>query len=73
MPGICKPCVCAVCKVEKSSVDEDIKRVLCRQRDHLERTVNGLKTRLDKSAEEHEKVYVKIMKVRQRTLHGQYL
>ncbi|XP_044067286.1 cilia- and flagella-associated protein 57 isoform X2 [Siniperca chuatsi] len=48
--------------VEKSSVDEDIQRAFCRQRDHLERTVNSLKTRLAKSAEEHEKVYVKIMK-----------
>lgn len=55
---------CAVSKVEKSSVDEDIQRAFCRQRDHLERTVNSLKSRLAKSAEEHERVYVKIMKVR---------
>ncbi|XP_037639358.1 cilia- and flagella-associated protein 57 [Sebastes umbrosus] len=48
--------------VEKSSVDDDIQRAFCRQRDHLEKTVNSLKTRLAKSAEEHEKVYVKIMK-----------
>ncbi|XP_035517008.1 cilia- and flagella-associated protein 57 [Morone saxatilis] len=48
--------------VEKSSVDEDIQRAFCHQRDHLEKTVNSLKTRLAKSAEEHDKVYVKIMK-----------
>ncbi|XP_039971838.1 cilia- and flagella-associated protein 57 isoform X1 [Xiphias gladius] len=47
---------------EKSSVDDDIQRAFCLQRDHLERTVNSLKMRLAKSAEEHEKVYVKIMK-----------
>uniref|UniRef100_A0A3Q3NES5 Cilia and flagella associated protein 57 n=1 Tax=Mastacembelus armatus TaxID=205130 RepID=A0A3Q3NES5_9TELE len=34
----------------------------CQQRDQLERTVNNLKMKLAKSAEEHEKVYVKIMK-----------
>lgn len=62
--------MCDHFKVEKSSVDEDIKRVLCRQRDHLERTVSSLKTRLAKSAEDHDKVYVKIMKVRERLLHG---
>lgn len=62
--------MCDHFKVEKSSVDEDIKRVLCRQHDHLERTVNSLKTRLAKSAEDHDKVYVKIMKVRERLLHG---
>uniref|UniRef100_A0A3Q1ITP4 EML-like second beta-propeller domain-containing protein n=1 Tax=Anabas testudineus TaxID=64144 RepID=A0A3Q1ITP4_ANATE len=48
--------------VEKSSVDEDIQKAFYRQRDHLERTVNTLKLRLAKSAEEHEKVYVRIMK-----------
>ncbi|XP_070759353.1 cilia- and flagella-associated protein 57 isoform X2 [Enoplosus armatus] len=48
--------------VEKNSVDEDIQRAFCHQRNHLERTVTSLKTRLAKSAEEHEKVYVKIMK-----------
>ncbi|XP_070706449.1 cilia- and flagella-associated protein 57 [Pempheris klunzingeri] len=48
--------------VSKSSADEDIQKALCRQRDHLERTVSSLKTRLAKSAEEHDKVYVKIMK-----------
>ncbi|XP_034724351.1 cilia- and flagella-associated protein 57 isoform X3 [Etheostoma cragini] len=48
--------------VEKSSVDEDIQTAFCRHRDHLERTVNSLKARLAKSAEEHDKVYVKIMK-----------
>ncbi|XP_054473374.1 cilia- and flagella-associated protein 57 [Anoplopoma fimbria] len=48
--------------VKKSSVDEDIQRAFCRQRDYQEKTVNGLKTRLAKSTEEHEKVYVKVMK-----------
>ncbi|XP_029288716.1 LOW QUALITY PROTEIN: cilia- and flagella-associated protein 57 [Cottoperca gobio] len=48
--------------VDKSGMDEDIQRAFCRQRDHLERTVDSLKTRLLKSAEEHEKVYVKLMK-----------
>lgn len=56
-------CVCCS-KVEKSSVDEDIQKAFYRQRDHLERTVNTLKLRLAKSAEEHEKVYVRIMKVK---------
>ncbi|KAK2862634.1 hypothetical protein Q5P01_002167 [Channa striata] len=48
--------------VEKSSVDEDIQRAFCRQRDHMERTVNTLRMRLAKSAEQHDKVYIKIMK-----------
>ncbi|XP_033977740.1 cilia- and flagella-associated protein 57 [Trematomus bernacchii] len=48
--------------VEQSGVEEEIQRAFCRQRDHLEKTVNGLKTRLAKSAEQHEQVYVKIMK-----------
>jgi len=54
---------CVLSKVEKSSVDDDIQRVFRYQRDHLEKTVNSLKMKLAKSAEEHEKVYVKIMKV----------
>uniref|UniRef100_A0A3B4U3G0 Cilia and flagella associated protein 57 n=1 Tax=Seriola dumerili TaxID=41447 RepID=A0A3B4U3G0_SERDU len=48
--------------VEKSGVEEDVLRAFCRQREHLEKTVNSLKTRLAKSTEEHEKVYLKIMK-----------
>ncbi|XP_071351144.1 cilia- and flagella-associated protein 57 isoform X2 [Trachinotus anak] len=48
--------------VEKSNVDENVLRAFCRQRDHLERTVDSLKMRLAKSAEQHDKVYVKIMK-----------
>uniref|UniRef100_A0A665U2J0 Cilia and flagella associated protein 57 n=1 Tax=Echeneis naucrates TaxID=173247 RepID=A0A665U2J0_ECHNA len=48
--------------VKKSSVDEDVLRAFCHQRDHLERTVNSLKERLAKSTEQHEKAYVKIMK-----------
>lgn len=46
-------------------MDEDIQRAFCRQRDHLERTVNSLRMRLAKSAEEHDRVYVKIMKASQ--------
>lgn len=53
--------------MENSSADEDIQRAFYCQRDHLERTVNSLKTRLAKSADEHEKVYVKIMKVNYNT------
>uniref|UniRef100_UPI0037E7E14E cilia- and flagella-associated protein 57 isoform X2 n=1 Tax=Semicossyphus pulcher TaxID=241346 RepID=UPI0037E7E14E len=49
-------------QVEKRIVDEDIQRAFVRQRDHLERTVSSLQTRLVKSAEDHERVYVKIMK-----------
>ncbi|XP_069559333.1 cilia- and flagella-associated protein 57 [Brachyistius frenatus] len=48
--------------VEKSGASADVQRAFRQQRDHLEKTVNGLKARLAKSAEEHEKVYVKIMK-----------
>ncbi|XP_029990136.1 cilia- and flagella-associated protein 57 [Sphaeramia orbicularis] len=48
--------------VLKSSVEEEIQEAFCRQREHLEKTVTSLKTRLEKSAEEHEKTYVKIMK-----------
>ncbi|XP_076604319.1 cilia and flagella associated protein 57 [Chaetodon auriga] len=48
--------------VEKSSVDEDIQKAFCHQRDHLQRTVSSLQTRLAKCAEEHDKAYVKIMK-----------
>ncbi|KAM4587838.1 cilia- and flagella-associated protein 57 isoform 2-T2 [Odontesthes bonariensis] len=48
--------------VEKSSVDDDIQRAFRYQRDHLEKTVNSLKMKLAKSAEEHEKIYVQIMK-----------
>lgn len=47
-------------------MDEDIQRAFCRQRDHLERTVNSLRMRLAKSAEEHDRVYVKIMKASQK-------
>ncbi|XP_034387977.1 cilia- and flagella-associated protein 57 [Cyclopterus lumpus] len=48
--------------VKKSSVDEDIQKAFGRQRDYQEKIVNGLKTRLAKSAAEHEKVYVRMMK-----------
>lgn len=52
-------------------MDEDIKMLLCRHREHLEKTVSSLKMKLDKSAEEHEKAYAKLMKVEQTTLIGQ--
>lgn len=44
-------------------MDQDLQRVLCRQREYMEKTVNGLTARLAKSEEEHNKVYVNIMKV----------
>lgn len=47
-------------------MDEDVKEILCRHREHLEKTVSSLKMKLAKSAEEHDKVYVKLMKVKQR-------
>lgn len=55
-----------VWKVEKSSVDEDIKQVLSRHRENLEKTVSSLKMKLARSAEEHDQVYVKLMKVQER-------
>lgn len=45
-------------------MDEDVKQILCRHREHLEKTVSSLKVKLAKSAEEHEQVYVKLMKVK---------
>ncbi|KAF0035418.1 hypothetical protein F2P81_013176 [Scophthalmus maximus] len=48
--------------VNKSSVGDDVQAAVCRQRDHLERTVHSLRTSLAKSADAHEKVYVRIMK-----------
>ncbi|CAJ1051853.1 cilia- and flagella-associated protein 57 isoform X1 [Xyrichtys novacula] len=49
-------------RVEKETVNEDVYGAFVRHRDHLEQTVSSLKTRLDKSAEDHERVYDKIMK-----------
>ncbi|XP_028262443.1 cilia- and flagella-associated protein 57 [Parambassis ranga] len=49
-------------RVENNTEDEDIQKAFCQQRDHLEKIVESLKTRLAKSAEEHEKAYVEIMK-----------
>ncbi|XP_022054738.2 cilia- and flagella-associated protein 57 [Acanthochromis polyacanthus] len=49
-------------EVEKSRLDDDIQKAFRNQRDHLEKTVASLKRRLALSAEEHDKVYVKIMK-----------
>ncbi|XP_034441489.1 cilia- and flagella-associated protein 57 [Hippoglossus hippoglossus] len=48
--------------VEKSGVDQDVQRAFGRQRDHQEKTVNSLKMRSAKSAEEHEEIYFRIMK-----------
>lgn len=45
-------------------MDEDVKQILCRHREHLEKTVSSLKMKLAKSAEEHDKVYEKLMKVK---------
>ncbi|XP_074529308.1 cilia- and flagella-associated protein 57 [Halichoeres trimaculatus] len=49
-------------QMEMTTVNEDVCRAFIRQQDHLQRTVNSLKTRLVRSAEDHEQVYVKIMK-----------
>ncbi|XP_049894725.1 cilia- and flagella-associated protein 57 isoform X1 [Epinephelus moara] len=49
-------------RVEKSSINEHTERAFSRQPDDLQRTVNTLRTRLARSAEEHDKAYVKIMK-----------
>lgn len=46
-------------------MDEDIKQMLCRHRENMEKTVSSLKMKLARSAEEHDKVYVKLMKVNQ--------
>lgn len=59
-------CASADLKVETISGEGDIKRMLCRQREHMEKTVSDLRTKLAKSAEEHEKAYVRIMKVKQK-------
>lgn len=59
--------MCAFSKVEKSSVNEHTERAFSRQPDDLQRTVNTLRTRLARSAEEHDKAYVKIMKVNSTT------
>uniref|UniRef100_A0A3Q1GAY0 Cilia and flagella associated protein 57 n=1 Tax=Acanthochromis polyacanthus TaxID=80966 RepID=A0A3Q1GAY0_9TELE len=57
-------------EVEKSRLDDDIQKAFRNQRDHLEKTVASLKRRLALSAEEHDKVYVKIMKVSDNTDGG---
>ncbi|XP_060897415.1 cilia- and flagella-associated protein 57 [Labrus mixtus] len=49
-------------RVEKKAVDEDIHRAFIRQHDHMEKIIGSLKTRLAKSAQDHERVYVKMMK-----------
>ncbi|MEQ2243313.1 hypothetical protein ILYODFUR_005799 [Ilyodon furcidens] len=48
--------------VERSSADGS--QPLCHQHDHLEKTINSLQMKLVKSAKEHERIYVKIMKVK---------
>ncbi|XP_034429199.1 cilia- and flagella-associated protein 57-like [Hippoglossus hippoglossus] len=47
---------------EISNVDRDAQRAVYRQRDCLERTINSLRMRLAKSAEEHQKIYTRINK-----------
>ncbi|MEQ2180859.1 IQ motif and S7 domain-containing protein 1 [Goodea atripinnis] len=53
--------------VERSSADGS--QPLCHQHDHLEKTINSLQMKLVKSAKEHERIYVKIMKVLQEDVH----
>ncbi|XP_068598729.1 cilia- and flagella-associated protein 57 [Brachionichthys hirsutus] len=48
--------------VDRSSDDEDDVQAFRQQREHLEKTVSSLKSRLAKSAEEHDKVHAKITK-----------
>lgn len=62
----------SVLKVENNSVD-DIQKAFYLQRSHLEKTVATLQTRLAQSAEEHKKVYNKIMKVQDWTSGEQVL
>uniref|UniRef100_A0A3P8WGP1 Cilia and flagella associated protein 57 n=1 Tax=Cynoglossus semilaevis TaxID=244447 RepID=A0A3P8WGP1_CYNSE len=57
-----------VSEVENNVVDEDVQKAFYCYREHLEKTVSSLKTRLTKSAEEHERAYVRIMK-KQMKLH----
>lgn len=47
-------------------MDEDVQQVLSRHRENLEKTVSSLKMKLARSAEEHEQVYEKLMKVKER-------
>ncbi|XP_062258094.1 cilia- and flagella-associated protein 57-like [Platichthys flesus] len=47
---------------EISNVDRDAHRAVYRQRDCFERTINSLKVKLAKSAEEHQKIYTRINK-----------
>lgn len=49
-------------------MDEDLKQVLRRHRENLEKTVSSLKMKLARSAEEHDKVYTTLMKVKQRSV-----
>ena len=58
-----KQTMCFVSKVEKSGVDQDVQKAFSRQLEHQERAVQSLKRRSAKSAEEHEEVYFRIMKV----------
>lgn len=60
---ICKP-MRLMWKVEEASSEVEVKRMLCRQRDHMDKTVGELRAKLAKAAEDHEKVYVRIMKVK---------
>ncbi|XP_041837670.1 cilia- and flagella-associated protein 57 isoform X2 [Melanotaenia boesemani] len=48
--------------VQKSGADDDVQQALRFQREHLQKTISRLNMKLASSAEEHEKVYVKLMK-----------
>lgn len=60
-------------KLQDSSSEVEVKRMLCRQREHMERTVNELRAKLAKSAEDHERVYVRIMKVKKKKGNVKFL
>ncbi|XP_030585789.1 cilia- and flagella-associated protein 57 [Archocentrus centrarchus] len=49
-------------RVERSSANDPIQKALCHQCDQQEKTVNGLRMRLAKTADDHERIYIKIMK-----------
>ncbi|XP_033977380.1 dynein heavy chain 1, axonemal-like [Trematomus bernacchii] len=49
-------------KVEQSDVEGEFYRAFCRQREHMEKMVNGLKTRLARSGRQHDQAYDKIQK-----------
>lgn len=50
-------------KTEEATIDQDITKEYARQRDHLERTVRGLKAKVDKDSERHKMENIRIMQV----------